>query len=170
MSAMALVDVSLHGSYLCGNYELRVTERCLIEDLGAFTPEPFDDLGGQEIIKAFINRRRSGPEDTRQVAPLSSGKPVFRLAYGERHRGATWFDEANRVVWLLGYATHEFEGGGDAFPYFKSLAQRASFFPPRLTTVRSSSTEIGASPRKSEPMQRASLTLPGKRRAKSRRR
>lgn len=59
--------------------------------------------------------------NTREVTPLSTGKTVYRLAYGDRHRGATWHDEAHDVVWLLAYAQHEFEGAGDAFPYFKSL-------------------------------------------------
>lgn len=129
MVSTALIDVSLAGSYLCAGYELRVTERCLTEDLGSVTPEPFDDLANHEIIKAFVNRRRSGADDTRRVTPLSTGKTVYRLAYGDRHRGATWFDEANGVVWLLAYALHEFEGTADAFPYFKVLDAEGRLFP-----------------------------------------
>jgi hypothetical protein len=51
------------------------------------------------------------------------------LAYGDRHRGATWFDEENQVVWLLAYAQHEFEEGPDAFPYFKELDAEGRLLP-----------------------------------------
>lgn len=121
MSSTGLVDITIGGSYLCHDYELRVTERCLADDLGCSSEHPFEELAGHEIITAFVNRRRSSPTNTRQVAPLSSGKVVYRLAYGDRHRGATWHDEANGVVWLLAYARHEFRDQGDAFPYFKRL-------------------------------------------------
>lgn len=116
-----MVDVALRGSYLCPDYELRVTGRCLAEDLNRPAADPFRELASHEIITAFINRRRASPEDTRQVAPLSTGRTVYRLAYGDRHRGATWYDEAHGVVWLLAYAQHEFADAGDAFPYFKEL-------------------------------------------------
>lgn len=115
----ALLHVSIGGSFLCQGYELRVTQRCLEEDLAKPTNEPFEELGGHEIITAFVNRRRDKPDNTRQVAPLTSGKTVYRLAYGDRHRGATWYDEAQDVVWLLAYAQHEFRDGPDAFDYFK---------------------------------------------------
>ena len=90
---------------------------------------PFDDLKKHEIIKALIKRRRETPSDTKLVSPLPGGLDVYRLAYGDRHRGATWFDEDNRVVWLLAYGQHEFEGGGDAFPYFKDLHAGGRLLP-----------------------------------------
>jgi hypothetical protein len=121
MPSGPLINIARHGSYLCVSYELRVTARCLAEDLGRPGDDPFSQLANHEIVVAFINRRRDSPEDTRQVAPLSTGRTVYRLAYGNRHRGATWYDEANRVVWLLAYAQHDFAAAGDAFPYFKEL-------------------------------------------------
>lgn len=54
---------------------------------------------------------------------------MYRLAYGDRHRGATWYDEAHDVVWLLAYGQHEFKGEGDAFPYFKSLDTEDRLLP-----------------------------------------
>jgi len=124
-----LIHVSIGGSFLCEGYELRVTERCLCDDLACPTAEPFVDLAGHEIITAFVDRRRESPRNTRLVTPLTSGKTVYRLSYGHRHRGATWHDDANRVVWLLGYAEHEFEDRGDAFPYFKNLDADESLLP-----------------------------------------
>jgi hypothetical protein len=116
-------------AHSCEAYELRVTRRCLEEDLDYYEDAPFEDLAGHEIIKALINRRSDGPTDTREVSPLSSGKRVYRLAYGNRHRGATWFDENEGVVWLLGYAQHEFEDRGDAFSQFKDLDEEGHLLP-----------------------------------------
>lgn len=121
MPSGPLINVARNGSYLCVSYELRVTARCLADDLGRPGDDPFSKLANHEIVVAFINRRRDSPDDTRQVTPLSTGRTIYRLAYGDRHRGATWYDEANRVVWLLAYAQHDFADAGDAFPYFKEL-------------------------------------------------
>jgi hypothetical protein len=131
MASIGLVDVTIGGSYLCEGYELRITERCLAEDLACPSEEPFDELAGHEIVTAFVNRRRNTPTNTRRVAPLTSHQTVYRLAYGHRHRGATWHDEANGVVWLLGYAQHEFEDKGDAFPYFKELDAAHRLLPTK---------------------------------------
>ncbi|MDX6587245.1 MAG: hypothetical protein QOI31_1718 [Solirubrobacterales bacterium] len=129
MSLSGLVDVARGGSYLCEDYELRITQRCLEQDLGAPSDDPFTDHGDHEIVVALINRRRQTPVDTREVAPLSHGKTVYRLAYGDRHRGATWHDEDNKTIWLLAYAEHTFEDSGDAFPYFKELDARDALLP-----------------------------------------
>lgn len=123
-SAEALGD-----AHLCEAYELRITRRCLEEDLDYHGDTPFEDLAGKEIVKALIGRRSDSPTNTREVTPLSSGKRVYRLAYGERHRGATWYDERHEVVWLLAYAQHRFEGRGDAFPYFKDLDEAGRLLP-----------------------------------------
>ena len=116
-------------AYHCGSYELRLTRRCQQEDLDYYGEEPFHDLAGHEIVRALIKRRSDGPSDTREVSPLSCGKPVYRLSYGNRHRGATWYDEVHGVVWLLAYGQHEFEGQGDVFPYFKDLDAEGQLLP-----------------------------------------
>lgn len=129
MALSGMVNISFGSAYLCADYELRVTRRCLSEDIGTDSPAPFDDLKNHEIIKALVKRRSDSPSDTRKVSPLPGGPEVFRLAYGDRHRGATWFDDDNNVVWLLAYAQHEFEGTGDAFPYFKKLHAQDRLLP-----------------------------------------
>lgn len=113
----------------CEAYDLRITRRCLEDDLEYFGEVPFKDLARHEIIKALVKRRSDGPADTREITPLSCGKRVYRLAYGDRHRGATWYDEQHGVVWLLAYARHEFEDRGDAFPYFKELDAEGQLLP-----------------------------------------
>jgi hypothetical protein len=117
----SLLHQAIDGSYICADYELRVTRRCCADDLECAEFDPFQYRASHEIVLAFINRRKDSPINTREVTPLSTGRTVYRLAYGDRHRGATWHDEAHNVVWLLAYAQHEFEGAGDAFPYFKAL-------------------------------------------------
>jgi hypothetical protein len=95
-----------HGSFLCEEWELRLTRRCLEEHLGRSPDTNFGDLVGVEIIKAFIARRRERHDNTREVAPLTSGKTVWRLSRGHDHRGATWYDPDDKVVWLLAYGLH----------------------------------------------------------------
>jgi hypothetical protein len=124
-----LLRNAIDGSYLCADYELRVTRRCAEEDLGCPQLDPSVHRASHEMIRAFIHRRQESPDDTRQVAPLSTGRSVYRLAYGDRHRGATWHDEAHQVVWLLAYAQHEFKDQGDAFPYFKALDTEDRLLP-----------------------------------------
>lgn len=124
-----MTNISFGSAYLCADYELRVTRRCIREDLRSDTIAPFDDLKKHEIIKALVKRRRDSPIDSKLVSPLRGGLEAYRLAYGDRHRGATWFDEDHGVVWLLAYAQHEFEGAGDAFPYFKDLHARGRLLP-----------------------------------------
>ena len=106
-----------------------MTRRCCTKELGCEQLDPFTHRASHEIIRAFINRRKDSPDNTRQVTPLSTGRPVYRLAYGDRHRGATWHDEAHGVVWLLAYARHEFKGEGDAFRYFKDLDSNHHLLP-----------------------------------------
>jgi len=119
-----------HGSFLRERWELRVTRRCLSEDLGCAPDIPFSDVLGREIIKAFVKDREAQPYGTRQVAPLTCNKEVWRLGYGNDHRGATWHDAEHRVIWLLAYhGQHRSGDADDAFPYFKALDGEGRLFP-----------------------------------------
>jgi hypothetical protein len=120
---------SVHGSHLCEHYELRITRRCARADLGEDPEVGFRALVKHDIVRAFVNKRTTKPNDTKRVSPLAGNQDVYRLAIGHRHRGATWHDVENRVVWLLAYAQHEFEYDGDAFPYFKALHQDDQLLP-----------------------------------------
>jgi hypothetical protein len=116
----ALKGKALGGSYICAKWELRVTERCLAEDLGVGADSSFADISGAEIIRAFIKKRCTRAENTRQVTPLTCG-PVWVLASGNDHRAGTWFDEDQRVVWLLAYGRHRSGQNDDFFPYCKGI-------------------------------------------------
>lgn len=121
----------VRGSYLCERWELRITARCLVEDLGRTPDTPFEDLLGQDIVKGFVGKRSTEPTDTRKVEPLTSGREVYTLGYGHRHRGATWHDKQNGVIWLCAYGRHESGAPADAFPYSKQLDAQSRLLPTR---------------------------------------
>jgi hypothetical protein len=117
----ALVGRCHRGSYLCRDWELRVTTRALEEDLGVRGDADFEDLLNVEIIKSFIKDRFSRTNDTRQVTPLTCGNEVWVLARGDDHRAGTLFDDKQQVVWLVAYGRHRSGSKDDFFPYCKSL-------------------------------------------------
>lgn len=125
----ALIGHTHNGSYLCRDWELRVTRRCLVEDLEVDVDSSFEDLLGIAIIKAFVKKRAQRTDDTRQVSPLTCGKPVWVLARGSDHRAGTLFDEAERVVWLVAYRRHRSGAADDFFPYCKALDTEGKLLP-----------------------------------------
>ncbi len=54
---------------------------------------------------------------------------MYRLGYGHDHRGATWYDQAERVVWLCAYGLHRSGEDDDAFPYFYELIRAGTLLP-----------------------------------------
>lgn len=122
-------DTYFRGSCITPTHTLRVTERCATADLGADSGAPFEELIRHDIVKSFVSRRRDRTDDTREVTPLTSGHTVFRLSYGHDHRGATWFDEDERIVWLLAYGRHRSGKPDDAFQIFKELDAAGNLFP-----------------------------------------
>jgi hypothetical protein len=128
----ALVGTPLLRSYICEHYELRITRRCLEEDLGRDPDGEFAELldrATPEIVTALVGKRCDSPTDRSEIAPLTSGRTVYRLAYGDDHRGGTWHDERFGVVWLLAYHLHRSGEPDDAFPYMKGLDTRGRLLP-----------------------------------------
>lgn len=125
----SLVKEAHRGGFVCAEWELRITRRCLKEDLGRDRDTPFENLLGQEIVKALVGERFDKTESTRQVSPLTTGRKVWVLARGDDHRGGTWYDAQNRVVWLLAYRRHRSGDDADFFPYAKELDEAGSLLP-----------------------------------------
>jgi hypothetical protein len=119
----------LGGAYICKDWELRVTARCLDEDLNASEKAGFDAILGLKIVKAFVKDRASQSTGARQVTPLTCGLRVYRLAYGNDHRGATLHDEVDAVIWLLAYGRHRSGKPGDFFPFCKGLDAEGRLLP-----------------------------------------
>jgi hypothetical protein len=63
------------------------------------------------------------------VGPAAGELTVYRLGYGHDHRGATWYDQAERVVWLCAYRLHRSGEDDDAFPYFHELISTGTLLP-----------------------------------------
>jgi len=126
---ISLIGKTAGGAYICKEWELRVTARCLDEDLNASEEADFDAILGLEIVKAFVKDRASQSTGARQVTPLTCGLPVYRLAYGNDHRGATLHDEVDAVIWLLAYGRHRSGKPGDFFPVCKGLDADGRLLP-----------------------------------------
>jgi len=116
-------------SYVVGEYELRITARCLQEDLDADITAPFARLMGHDIIKGFFGRRRISPEGGEELTDHRTGQRLFKLGYDHAHRGATWFDQENGVVWLLAYGHHRSGAPDDAYRYMEQLGREGRLLP-----------------------------------------
>jgi hypothetical protein len=119
------------GSFICDRWELRITGRCLEEDLARPADAAFENVAGLEIVKALVSERSSRTESTRRVSPLSSGHDIWVLARGHEHRGGTFFDQEARVVWLVAYGRHRSGSKDDFFPYCKDLDREDRLLPTK---------------------------------------
>lgn len=119
------------GSFLGGgNFELRVTGRCLTEDLGEDEATLFADLVGHSIVAAFRNKHHTDPATTRTVGPAAGERTLGRLGYGDDNRGAIWFDHEHGVLWLCAaHSRHRSGEPEDAFPYFDELIGADRIYP-----------------------------------------
>jgi hypothetical protein len=117
------------GSCLCESYELRITERCLEEDLDLIPPVSFAEARQHPMVRAFEHQRSATPIGTRTVGPAVGQRTLYRLGHGHDHRGATWHDEQERVVWLCAYRLHRSGEPDDAFPYFHELIEAGRIMP-----------------------------------------
>jgi hypothetical protein len=125
----SLVGHTIGGNYVCKQWELRVTKRCLEEDLNAGADAAFESILGLHIVKSFVRDRQNATYGTRQVSPIACQPEVWVLAQGDRHRGATIYDPELEVVWLVAYGRHESGSSADFFPYCKSVAESGALLP-----------------------------------------
>lgn len=127
-------------------YELRVTRRCLVEDLGFRESDLAVELpalaegrtDGAVFLRTFLDQRSKAPEpgDEGELECLAAGTPtMFPLRRGARQRGVTWFDERSGIVWLIA-AHHSHRSGerNDSYVYFRGL-RREQLLPERLDMV-----------------------------------
>lgn len=117
------------GSCLCEDYELRITQRCLSHDLNLEPTTEFSVAAAHPIVQALESQRSTNPRGGKTVGPAAGEDTIYRLGHGNDHRGATWFDESNRVVWLCAHGLHRSGEQDDAFPYFHELIQSGSIWP-----------------------------------------
>ena len=63
------------------------------------------------------------------MSPAACKRELWVLAQGDRHRGATVYDEENEVIWLVAYGRHESGADDDFFPVCKQLAEKGVLLP-----------------------------------------
>jgi hypothetical protein len=151
----SLVGRAVGGAYICKDWELRVTARCLDEDLHADAETTFAAVEGIEIIKAFKKDRASEPGGPKTISPLSSGETVYRLAYGHDHRGGTYYDEEEAVIWLVAFGRHRSGKPDDFYPVASSSTLKTVYFPSRSILSECTVSVTNASLRPS-PLRRRS--------------
>jgi hypothetical protein len=89
----------------------------------------FTAAAAHPIVQALENQRSANPRGGKTVGPGAGERTIYRLGYGDDHRGASWFDEANHVVWLCAYRLHRSGEPDDAFPYFHELIRSGGIWP-----------------------------------------
>jgi hypothetical protein len=124
------VQIELHrGGCVCRTHELRITGRCLVEDLGMTVETSFEDALRHPIVQAFQGKRLADTGSGKTVGPWAGGNTLFHLGVGDDHRGATWFDMDERVVWLCAYGWHRSGQKNDAFQLFTGLLHNDEIYP-----------------------------------------
>jgi hypothetical protein len=119
------------GSLVCGaGHELRITGRCLNEDLGGAPTAAFEDLASRHgIVRAFRRERSSATTGPDHLGPAGGPRPLTVLRHTNDWRGLTWFDSEENVVWLCACARHRSGQPGDAFPFFRALEATGRIWP-----------------------------------------
>jgi hypothetical protein len=133
VSSGSLVNTAHRGSFFLDNWELRVTMRCREDDLGV-DDAPIDELLEHPIIKALISDRATDPDGGKAIGPQAGDDTIRRLGYGHDHRGATWWDRTEKVVWLCAYHGEHRSGRGDD-PFKKH-------FPDLIASRQMKPTEV----------------------------
>jgi len=118
-------------SLVLPDWELRVTRRCLIEDLGGRKDSALEDVSGHPIVRAFLRERRTKTTGTRTVGQLRSGHDVWVLTQAQRDRGGTWFEVERDIVWLVAAGHHESGSEDDFFPYCRQLDRERRLAPSK---------------------------------------
>lgn len=118
-------------SYVCAlGHELRITGRCLSDDLGESAVVPFDEMMTRHgIVKAFQRERTNQTVGIDTLRPSGRDKSLTVLRHTNDWRGVTWFEEDTGVVWLCACAPHRSGQADDAFPRFQSLREDGRIWP-----------------------------------------
>lgn len=90
---------------------------------------PFCEARAHPIVAAFEVERSKHPGAGKTVGPAAGDRTLFHLGVGHDHRGATWHDRRNGVVWLCAYGRHRSGQAGDAFAHFTELLRGGRIRP-----------------------------------------
>lgn len=115
---------------------VRVTLRCLEEDLGIPLPATDTDLGQLDhpLVEECRRLAELAPRGQKRILAIDSPL-VFRVSHG-RWRGATWVDENHKLFWLLAAEQREEGSLDDAYVHFQSLHDSNNLLPKRDDYLR----------------------------------
>jgi hypothetical protein len=125
-------DVAHLRSFVCAaGHELRVTARCLTNDLSDSALAPFEELVNRHgIVKAFKRERNEATVGTDYLGTSSRTDRLLTVLRHQHHwRAVTWFDEETSVVWLCACRRHRSGETDDAFPHFEALRDADIIWP-----------------------------------------
>jgi hypothetical protein len=115
---------------------VRVTIRCLTDDLGIPLPRTDTDIGELDHPLLEECRRLAELAPRGQKRILSIDHPlVYRVSHG-RWRGASWVDEDHKFFWLLAAEQREEGSLDDAYIHFESLHDSNKLLPTRDDYLR----------------------------------
>ncbi|MEJ7786477.1 MAG: hypothetical protein WKF96_16870 [Solirubrobacteraceae bacterium] len=80
-------------------------------------------------MRALRNERHTVVYGTTTVGPAAGDDTFWVLRQGSNHRGATWFDSTESVVWLCAYGRHRSGQPDDAFQHFAALIRDGTIRP-----------------------------------------
>jgi hypothetical protein len=113
---------------------LRVTRRCLAEDLGLDADKYLSRdarayCAELDVLRTFVVKREGAPDSGDVIKDVKPAGKVKSLHIG-RGRAATIWDPVEDVVWLLAYSeTHATHEKRDAYQFFMSLDARDELLP-----------------------------------------
>jgi hypothetical protein len=114
---------------LCPEHELCITARCLEDDLAMSAETTFEEALRHPIVQALQEKRSTQTGSGKTVGPAAGPATLYHLGAGEDHRGATWFDGEEGVVWLCAYGWHRSGEPEDAFKHFARLLRDEVIYP-----------------------------------------
>lgn len=89
----------------------------------------FAEARSHPIVEAFESQRSTNATGGKTVGPVAGDRTIYRLGCGHDHRGATWFDGREQVMWLCAYGFHRSGEADDAFPHFHDLIRKGRMLP-----------------------------------------
>ena len=104
-------------------YTLRITLRCLEDDLGmsrADVNTPVAEID-HEFVRVFVDKRRDHPKGNEPFVLPKHGPIADKLRQTERWRGATLYDSEENIVWLLGFGFHTSGRPDDVYQVLEAL-------------------------------------------------
>ena len=128
---MPATDIPHQRSLVCAaGHELRVTCRCLTEDLGSAVGATFEELAARHpIVRAFRRERRAATVGPDTLGPPGGQRPLTVLRHSNDWRGVTWHDPDATVVWLCASGWHRSGQPDDAFQLFARLKDKGRIWP-----------------------------------------